>query len=368
MTWGRLRKVVETAILHADPPKALSGAEQAAAEAGVWLNETTEHGYGSMFIKAAAGDLEQLNKALDVISRARKILGDTRPPQQRRATAVGIIANPHAAQDLIARAERARTLQIQAAAARRAGNLELAARIEHTLAELMLTTPTDPTQTDPGQCDPTPTDPTPTDPTPTDPTQYDPDPTPADPTSPVDGWRCDRRPLTFGTAVLYYHLHRDTLDNILAGEPFAGAGVMRVEDIGPVIADQVRQWLQHSQVTVKPVIDLAGIPPVDHYETPPRLSEAIGLIAPPTTSRTAPACLDIKKTNTPSPTSRSMRVGHPDRPTRPRWPRSPSATIGSKPTPAGRVEQVASGIWLYRSPHGYHFLVHQHGTTALGRW
>ena len=29
---------------------------------------------------------------------------------------------------------------------------------------------------------------------------------------------------------------------------------------------------------LKPVIDLADIPPVDHYETPDRISEAIGLI------------------------------------------------------------------------------------------
>ena len=52
LTWGRLRKVVDKAILEADPPKALDDAERAAAEAGAWLNEKTEHGYGSMFIKA----------------------------------------------------------------------------------------------------------------------------------------------------------------------------------------------------------------------------------------------------------------------------------------------------------------------------
>ena len=82
-----------------------------------------------------------LNKALDVIARACKILGDPRTSNQRRAAAVGIIANPQTAQDLIARAERVRTLQIEAAAARRAGDLAAAERIEQTLAELMLTEP-----------------------------------------------------------------------------------------------------------------------------------------------------------------------------------------------------------------------------------
>ena len=68
LTWGRLRKVVEKAVLEADPPKALSDAERAAAEAGVWLSEKTEHGYGSMVIKAAAGDLHAFDDALDVIA------------------------------------------------------------------------------------------------------------------------------------------------------------------------------------------------------------------------------------------------------------------------------------------------------------
>ena len=31
------------------------------------------------------------------------------------------------------------------------------------------------------------------------------------------------------------------------------------------------------------------------------------------------------------------------------------------------VKQLRPGAWLYRSPHGYHFLVDQHGTTPLGK-
>ena len=72
-------------------------------------------------------------------------------------------------------------------------------------------------------------------------------------------------------AVLYYHLSKETLDAILAGKQYAGAGVVRVEDIGPIIADQVCQWLAHTNVVVKPVIDLSAIPPVDHYDITPSL-------------------------------------------------------------------------------------------------
>src|SRR6478752_3295799 len=152
LSWSRLRKVVDKAILEADPPQALDDAKRAAEEAGAWLNDKTEHGYGSMFIKARAGDLVALTKALDVIARATKILGDPGTLNQRRAAAAGIIANPKAAQELIDLAERVRTLQIEAAAARRAGDPAAAERIEHTIADLM---PTEPTLPDPTLPDPT---------------------------------------------------------------------------------------------------------------------------------------------------------------------------------------------------------------------
>ncbi|MEJ7629839.1 MAG: DUF222 domain-containing protein [Nocardioidaceae bacterium] len=71
LPWRRLSTIVDAAILAADPPKAMSDAELAAAETGVWVNDTVEHGYGSMFVKAAAGDLKAFDQALDVISRGR---------------------------------------------------------------------------------------------------------------------------------------------------------------------------------------------------------------------------------------------------------------------------------------------------------
>ena len=142
---------------------------------------------------------------------------------------------------------------------------------------------------------------------------------------------------------------------------------MRVDDIGPVIADQVRRWLQHTQVTVKPVIDLAGTPPVDHYETPPRLSEVIGL------RRAADyfpygSNLSRHQENDHTIPYIAMNRGGPPGQTHPTKMGKLTKRHHRIKTHGGwRVEQVASGIWLYRSPHGYHFLVHQHGTTALGR-
>jgi hypothetical protein len=298
----------------------------------VWCNDDVQHGHGSMFIKAAAGDLRAFEDAVEMLSRAQKILGDTRTPGQRRASAVGIIANPQAAQDMIARAERVRKLQIEAAAARRAGDLELVQRIEQSVAELMLS-----------------------------------DPTSAGDGASPDRGRCDRKSLQFGTSVLYYHLSQETLDAILTGEPFAGAGIVRLEDIGPVIADQVRQWLQHSNVVLKPVIDLAGTAPVDHYEVPQRMSEVIGL------RRRADyfphgTCLTRHQENDHTIAYVPMDEGGPPGQTDPATMAKITKHHHRIKTFAGwQVTLVAPGSWLWRSPHGYHFLVHPHGTTALGK-
>ncbi len=57
-------------------------------------------------------------------------------------------------------------------------------------------------------------------------------------------------------------------------------GVARFEGEGPITVDQVRRWLGHCNVTVKPVIDLANQIPVDAYEVPDRLREAMQLRSP----------------------------------------------------------------------------------------
>ena len=75
------------------------------------LEPETQHGYQTMIINAAAGDVKALNDALNLIARALKILGDTRAHEQRLAAAAGIIADPQAALDLIARAEQVRQAQ-----------------------------------------------------------------------------------------------------------------------------------------------------------------------------------------------------------------------------------------------------------------
>ena len=67
--------------------------------------------------------------------------------------------------------------------------------------------------------------------------------------------------------LFYVHLTEETLRT--------GTGVVRVDhpDIGPMLATQLREFLvKHScQVTVRPVLDIDHVPPVDGYEIPDRI-------------------------------------------------------------------------------------------------
>lgn len=309
LRWARLRPIIDAAMLAADPPPALSGAEQAEADAGAWVDDDIRHGYTSMLIKAAAGDVLALDKALDMIARALKILGDPGTADQRRARAVGIIADPQTAQEIVRRADATRRAQSEAAAARRAGHRDTAESIEQTI---------------------------------------------------------DRNPVAFGSAVLYFHLTRESLQAILDGHPGAGAAVVRVEDIGPVIADQVRRWLQHTHVTVKPVIDLAAIPPADRYEVTPALSEAVTLINPADTYPHA-TCLTRHQDNDHTTPYLPMNRGGPPGQTHPDNLGKLTRRHHRIKTFAGwHVTQLSPGVRLWRTPHGYHYLTDHHGTTNLG--
>ncbi|CAI9405517.1 hypothetical protein [Nocardioides sp. T2.26MG-1] len=73
-----------------------------------------------------------------------------------------------------------------------------------------------------------------------------------------------RRP--HGRAVLYLHLH----ESALAG---TSSAVARVEDLGPMLLEQVVSLLGHAHVTVKPVIDLDDHVSVNAYEFPATVTE-----------------------------------------------------------------------------------------------
>ncbi|HET6653764.1 MAG TPA: DUF222 domain-containing protein, partial [Nocardioides sp.] len=73
-------------------------------------------------------------------------------------------------------------------------------------------------------------------------------------------------------AILYVHVSRESMQN--------GDGVARMEGVGPITIGQASEFLRHSQVTIRPVIDLDADRPVDGYEVPDRLRDLMHLRSP----------------------------------------------------------------------------------------
>ena len=85
----------------------------------------------------------------------------------------------------------------------------------------------------------------------------------------------------------------------------------RVEEIGPLLLDQLAQLLGHARVTLAPVIDLATSVSVNGYEHPSRSRPAPGSPPPATSSPTPRPSAATPTWTTPTPTT---RMAHPDRP------------------------------------------------------
>src|SRR5262249_17811531 len=81
-----------------------------------------------------------------------------------------------------------------------------------------------------------------------------------------------RRKINVGTAGMEVHLTDSTLAD--------GAGVARGEEGGPGLLSQLRDWLGHRSGIVKAVIHIPGIRPVDCYEVPESIKEAVRLRNP----------------------------------------------------------------------------------------
>lgn len=77
-------------------------------------------------------------------------------------------------------------------------------------------------------------------------------------------------------ATLYVHLAADSLSRCSGG----GEQVARLEQLHPSAASNLHTLLADCHVTVRPVIDLNAVTPVDAYEIPNRLREAVVLAKP----------------------------------------------------------------------------------------
>lgn len=143
-----------------------------------------------------------------------------------------------------------------------------------------------------------------------------------------------------------------------------GTEVGRCEELGPVLQAQVKEWLGHNRVIVRPVVDLADDPAVDGYEVPDRIARIVRGRNPydafPWSSRRS-AGLDQDHT---------VPYDHgPDRPpgqTRPNNLGPLSRRAHRAKTHSGwRVSQPEPGVFEWISPLGYRYRVDRSGSEEL---
>ncbi len=83
-----------------------------------------------------------------------------------------------------------------------------------------------------------------------------------------------RTPGGRGEVVLVFHVtDRDLLDT---GASWGAAGVATSPRLGPVLLGRLRSWLlTAAKVTITPVVDHATLPPVDQHDPPARMAAAV---------------------------------------------------------------------------------------------
>jgi hypothetical protein len=227
---GRLLKFVDALVVQADPAAAearWAARNSTRVEIGVIGRDGLRDIYGWL----TAADATYLDAALEQLSSILAGHGSTETAQERRATALGILATPARALALIQHALTQPTLT------------------DTTVPELDLPEPHDGPSTNEQ---------------------------PADGhghRSPFGcaGHTCGRITVPaerlLPKATLVIHLSDDTLTT--------GVGVGRCEQLGALTITQVRQLLGHSRVEVRPVFNPNGIIGVDDYEIPAPMRRAV---------------------------------------------------------------------------------------------
>ena len=301
LSFGRLKRKLSGLLLRADVELATRRAAQARAERFVRVRHL---GDGTAFLTARTDsvDAHRLCRTLDHLAGHLSLAGDLDEVDVLRAKALGILAEPACALALLEGPEPDPTH----------------GHCPHDRAAAT-TSGTD-SHTDPA--------------------------TAANP-----GTRTRRRSRPRPTAELVIHYA-------------PGQHVGRCEELGPVLAEQVRHWLGHHRVVVRPVIDLHDNPAVDNYEIPDWLARIVRLRHP----------YDIFPWS--SRTSRSLDLDH----TQP-YDHSPDAPAGqtcpdnlapltrrahrAKTHSGWEVAQPFPGVFDWRSPLGYHYRVDHTGSQEL---
>ncbi|MGD7731899.1 DUF222 domain-containing protein [Propionibacteriaceae bacterium G57] len=313
MPWQRLRKGLRARVLELDPDPARKGRNLARGRRRVDFDESDE-GITGMSAVLDAADAVFLNAQLTRLAGILGEAGSTDTLTQRRATALGVLASP-------ARALQLLQASVQDALPDDLDDLDLECPARGQRGHTCGTVTVDPDRLLP-------------------------------------------------KAELVVHLTDATL---ASGEGLArctASGPERL-DPGPVLAGWVKDLLGHARVTVRPVLDPGGVAPVDSYEVPAAMRRSVLLCNPyevfPFAKR-ASAGLDLDHTR-PWASSRQAWVDQLGDPVGERQPEDdPPSRIGNLAPLSRRVHrakthggwtlaQPSPGIFLWKSPLGFGYLV-----------
>jgi hypothetical protein len=380
--WPRFEKVLSAAVLDADPALAAERAERARTTKRVWAS-AAEDGLKTLVAKADAGDVTWFMAAVNRIADILADDGDHDPVGARRAKAVGLLARPAEALALLAahRDDPDPGPRGEASTAPDQPPLADPDLLDDLLDE---EDPADP-QAGPGEAEQPkadasvetcPNEPLTDEPPTTDEPGLPPDPQAAaeqahtslqvsSPFGPIDLKPIDLKPIDLKKArprvVLYFHISETSIRD--------GGGLVRPEHGDPLTLIQLRDWLGETgcPVQVRPIRVPADIEPVDGYEIPTRVREAVRLRE----------IADVWPFGT--CTSRAMDLDHTQRYVPPDDGGPPGQTGPDALGPLGRSvhraatfgrwgkAQPSPGLYVWRSPHGWVYLVTNQGTLALGR-
>ena len=395
LPWARIEALLEAKIIEADPEAAAARARAAELEQFVSKGQCNEYVLKTLVAKANAGDVVFFVAMCDRIAQILLERGDTSPVGVRRASAVGILADPARALRLLAEHAAGADAAGDGAAGDDAAGDDADTGDSDTPRESAEASPEDDEHLE------------------TLVSASDLHPRDDDSDDVAEGAACascgsstgaGRRTNWAGTtgplgdpaafvkalatvdlrklmpaATLYVHVAREDLPTAGTSSPNSGdgTGVARVEGVGPVLAEQVREWLRHRNVRVVPVLDLADVHSgVDSHEVPTWMRELLRLRGPAGAYPWSSNLSRRKDADHTEAYRRSTPANGPE-PPEPDGASPPTrvANLGLLDRTGHRIKthgrgwkhrQPRPGVYLWRTPHGFWCRVDAAGTHPLG--
>jgi hypothetical protein len=345
LPWGRFETLMHAKIIEADPQAAEERAKIWEAERFVRAGRTGQTGLKLLIAKANAGDVIWFMATLNRIAEILRLQGDHESADVRRSKAIGILAQPARALQLLwefrneqhPKPER----QQPEEPIDNASNPPFESSPASPAAERPVSGADDLRQAEPSE-------------------------EPLGQALIIQPSGVDQRKVR-PQVMLHIHLSYEALLAANAHATALGGGVGRLEGVGPVTLGHVRRFLADTacDVCVQPVIDLQDTPPVDGYEIPRRIREAMFL-------RTPASCFPYAASN------HRMELDHTIPYLPPARGGPPGQTGVQNLGPLSRIEhrikthsrwrvrQPEPGVWIWRSPHYAYYMVTNAGTQYLG--